>query len=83
MKEMSLLEKIYFREEYWQAARIIGYAGCTPLEFWDARPVTLLEPATHRPRTPSVAPTQIRNFADKVGRAGRNRVHAAFSRGII
>src|SRR4051794_41096580 len=35
-KEMSLLEKLYFREEYWQAARIIGYGGCSPFEFWDA-----------------------------------------------
>ena len=35
-KEMSLLEKLYFREEYWQAARIIGYAGIEPFGFWDA-----------------------------------------------
>src|SRR5689334_6002413 len=35
-KELSLLDKLYFREEYWQVTRIIGYAGCTPSDFWDA-----------------------------------------------
>ena len=38
---MKLLDKIYAIPTYTAAARIIGYGGCTPFEFWDAAKLLL------------------------------------------
>jgi hypothetical protein len=36
MPKEPLYYRLYFRPAYHEAARIIGYAGCSPFEFWDA-----------------------------------------------
>ena len=35
MKKWSLWESLFFAPSYAEAARIIGYGGCTPFEFYD------------------------------------------------
>jgi hypothetical protein len=44
---MKLLDKLYANPVYAAAARIIGYGGCSPFEFWDA---AKLLPIYNQPR---------------------------------
>jgi hypothetical protein len=35
LSKSELLNRLYFDSVYTEAARIIGYGGCGPFEFWD------------------------------------------------